>query len=147
MKLWFNLLCRDIERQFEFYRRLLGLPEAIASRSPIYRAIETEDFQFGFNAMAAYELLGIGERMPDAGGAPAPVVAYCTLMLSTPVAVDLACDAAPRLGGRVLKGPFATYYGQWQAVLCDPEDNVFRIATATLPAGVAKPPLPVPASA
>lgn len=146
MKLWFNLLCRDIERQFDFYRQLLDLPEAAASRSPIYRAIETGDFQFGFNAPAAYELLGIGERRPDAGAPPPSVIAYCTLMLATPAAVDRACEAAPGLGGRVLKGPFATYYGQWQAVLCDPEDNVFRVAAAGLPAGVRTPPLPVPSS-
>jgi len=147
MKLWFNLLCRDIERQFEFYRRLLDLPEAVASRSPIYRAIETRDFQFGFNATAAYGLLGIGDRAPAGGTGPAPVIAYATLMLPDPAAVDAACAAAPALGGRVVKGPFATYYGQWQAVLRDPEDNVFRVATASLPAGVSAPPLPAaPAS-
>lgn len=143
MKLWFNLLCQDIERQFEFYRHLLGLPEAVASRSPIYRAIETEDFQFGFNALAAYELLGLRERMPDPGsGKPAPVIAYATLMLPGPGAVDAACGAAPSLDGRVIKGPFATYYGQWQAVLADPEGNVFRVASASLPAGVVAPALP-----
>ena len=27
MKLWFNLLCRDIEAQMRFYQALLGLPE------------------------------------------------------------------------------------------------------------------------
>ena len=112
MKLWFNLLCRDIEVQFEFYRRLLDLPEAVASRSPIYRAIETEDFQFGFNAHAAYDLLGIGDRAPSAEHLPAPVIAYPTLMLDTPESVDAATRAAPMLGGRLVKGPFATYYGQ-----------------------------------
>ena len=35
MKLWFNLLCTDIEAQMQFYRALLGWPEAVASRSPI----------------------------------------------------------------------------------------------------------------
>ena len=35
MKLWFNLLCRDIEAQMRFYQALLGLPEAEASRSPM----------------------------------------------------------------------------------------------------------------
>ena len=146
MKLWFNLLCRDIERQFDFYRRLLDLPEAVASRSPIYRAIETEDFQFGFNATPAYELLGIGDRAPGPGPEPTPVIAYATLMLADPAAVDAACASAASLGGRVAKGPFATYYGQWQAVLCDPEGNVFRVAAASLPAGVSAPRLPaVPA--
>jgi predicted enzyme related to lactoylglutathione lyase len=144
MKLWFNLLCRDIEVQFEFYRRLLDLPEAVASRSPIYRAIETEDFQFGFNAHAAYALLGIGDRMPSANDLPAPAIAYPTLMLDTPELVDAATRAAPMLGGQQVKGPFATYYGQWQAVLADPEGNVFRVASIALPLGVQAPPFPVP---
>lgn len=142
MKLWFNLLCRDIEAQFAFYRQLLDVPEAVKSRSPIYRAIETEDFQFGFNAQAAYELLGIGDRKPEGDGGQ-PTIAYATLMLADPAAVDAACEAAQRLGGRVLKGPFATYYGQWQAVLADPEANVFRVASHTLPVGITAPPLPV----
>ena len=34
MKLWFNLMCADIDAQFTFYRDMLKLPEATASRSP-----------------------------------------------------------------------------------------------------------------
>ena len=44
------------------------------------------------------------------------------------------CEAAAA-GGRVLKAPYATYYGQWQAVLCDPEGHVFRLSTLSLPGG------------
>jgi len=141
MKLWFNLMCRDIEAQFAFYRAVFGLPEAEAARSPIYRAVETADFQFGFNdARAAYGLLGLDGRQPG-GETPRATVAYATLMLDTPAAVDAAVQAAQAQGGRVIKGPFATYYGQWQAVLADPEDNVFRIAAAGLPEGVTAPAL------
>ena len=32
MKLWFNLLCRDIQAQLDFYARLLRWPEAPAVR-------------------------------------------------------------------------------------------------------------------
>ena len=134
MKLWFNLLCRDIEAQMRFYQALLGLPEAEASRSPIYRALETPDFQFGFNAEPAYSLLGLTDRQP-AAGERVPVVAYATLMLDVPAAVDAAVQAAQSAGGRVVKAPYATYYGQWQAVLCDPEGNVFRLSTLSLPGG------------
>ncbi len=134
MKLWFNLLCRDIEAQMRFYQALLGLPEAEASRSPIYRALETADFQFGFNTHAAYALLNLADRQPPDGAAP-PVVAYATLMLDTPEALDRAVAQVPVLGGAVLKAPYATYYGQWQAVLGDPEGNVFRLSTLSLPDG------------
>ena len=141
MKLWFNLLCRDVQAQFDFYRAVLGLPEAKASRSPIYRALETPDFQFGFNAAPAYALLGLADRQP-AAGERVPVVAYATLMLDGPGAVDAAVQAAQHAGGRVVKAPYATYYGQWQAVLADPEDNIFSVSSIGLPAGIQAPALP-----
>ena len=141
MKLWFNLLCRDIEAQLRFYQALLDLPEAEASRSPIYRALETADFQFGFNdAKAARGLLALEDRQPPVDG-PRATTAYPTLMLDGPAEVDGAVARAIAGGGKVLKGPFATYYGQWQAVLADPEDNVFRLACSSLPPGVTAPAL------
>ena len=36
MRLWFNLLCQDIEAQLQFYQALLQLPEAPGTRSPPY---------------------------------------------------------------------------------------------------------------
>ncbi len=140
MKLWFNLLCRDVAAQFDFYRALLALPEAQQARSPIYRALETPDFQFGFNADPAYDLLGMGGRRPAADAAPT-TIAYATFMVDTPAMVDTAAARTRDLGGQVLMGPFATYYGQWQAVLADPEGNAFRVAAAVLPAGVSAPEL------
>lgn len=140
MKLWFNLLCRDIDSQIHFYKTLLGLPEALASQSPIYRALETPDFQFGFNAQPAYALLNLADRMP-ADGVAVPVVAYATLMLDTPDAVTAAAVRVTTLGGTVVKTPYATYYGQWQAVLADPEGNIFRLSAQGLPAGEQAPAL------
>lgn len=142
MKLWFNLMSRDIDAQCLFYRTVFGLPEAEAARSPIYRALETADFQLGFNdGRAAYGLLGLDGRQAPHTTAPRPTVAYATFMLPTPSAVDEAVQAVRIHGGQVLKAPFATYYGQWQAVLADPEDNVFRIATDSMPEGVSAPQL------
>jgi predicted enzyme related to lactoylglutathione lyase len=143
MKLWFNLFCRDIDAQFNFYRELLKLPEAAASHSPIYRALETPDFQFGFNAWAAYALLGMDERAPKATDAPPPVIAYTTLMVADPTEVDDAAKRVSELGGRVVKGPYPTYYGQWQVVLADPEANIFRLSAAALPENVVPPARPV----
>jgi predicted enzyme related to lactoylglutathione lyase len=136
MTMWFNLLCHDVQAQMDFYARLLGWPEAVHSRSPIYRALERDGVQFGFNAQPAYGLLGLAGRAPDARATP-PVTAYATFMLGSPEAVDAAVREAAAAGGRVLKAPYATYYGQWQAVLSDPEQHVFRVSTASLPPGVA----------
>lgn len=141
MKLWFNLLCQDIDAQLAFYQGVLNLPEAVASRSPIYRALETADFQFGFNAPAAYDLLQLADRAPAAGTSPVPVVAYATLMLDTPEAVGHAVARALDQGGTVVKAPYATYYGQWQVVLADPEGNIFRLSAHGLPIGVLAPAL------
>lgn len=141
MKLWFNLLCQDVETQMQFYRRLLGWQEAEQSRSPIYRALHSEGVQFGFNARPAYALLELAERAPPEQGT-APVTAYATFMLPTPAAVDEVAARVGSLGGRVLKMPYATYYGQWQAVLTDPEQHVFRVSAETLPDGARPAPAP-----
>ncbi|AZG17218.1 MULTISPECIES: VOC family protein [Cupriavidus] len=127
MKLWFNLLCRDIDAQLAFYQHVLDLPEAASSRSAIYCALETADFQFGFNAKPAYELLGLTSRQPIEG-VTAPTIAYATFMVETPSRVDAVADLIGSLGGTIVKAPFETYYGQWQTVLADPERNVFRVA-------------------
>lgn len=134
MKLWFNLFCRDIEAQLQFYQALLHLPEAAGTRSPIYRAVETEHFQLGFNAHGAYALLGLADRERSAGSAD-PVTGYATFMLASPDAVTAASAVAVQLGGHMVKPPYATYYGQWQAVLADPEDHVFRLSAFGLPDG------------
>ena len=39
MRLWFNLLCQDIEAQLQFYQALLQLPEAPGTRSAIYLSL------------------------------------------------------------------------------------------------------------
>ena len=136
MKLFVNLFCRNIEAQLAFYQALLGLPEAEHSRSPIYRAIETDSFQFGFHAPPAYGLLSLGDRTPQPQPQqPAPVTGYATFMLATPQDVDTAARRVVALGGRVIKPPYASYYHQWQAVLADPEDQVFRVSTSGLPDG------------
>lgn len=138
MKLFANLFCEDITTQLDFYTALLGLPEAIHSRSPIYRAIEAPGFQFGFHAAAAYALLGLADRA-QSGSDSGKVTAYVTFMLDSPADVQAGTERVAALGGQVIKPPYATYYGEWQAVLADPEGHVFRLSTIGLPAGVQAP--------
>jgi predicted enzyme related to lactoylglutathione lyase len=125
-----NVLSVDIDRQLAFYATLFGFAEIERSRSPIYRALDTGGSELGFNAPAARELLSL----PPAAAAPA-VDVFATFMLEAPEAVDSAAARAAEIGGRVVKPPFRTYYGQWQAVLADPEGHVFRVASLTLPPG------------
>lgn len=138
MKLLFNFFCRDIQAQLAFYQAILGLSESVHSRSPIYRAVEGEHFQFGFHAQQAYELLGLTARAPM-DLPPLPVTGYPTFMLGSIDEVNAIVAKVAALGGKLIQGPYPTYYSQWQAVLADPEDNVFRIAAQGLPPGVTVP--------
>ena len=133
MRVYFNLFCRDIEAQHAFYRALLGLPDLAHKRSALYCALDAGSTELGFNAAPAYELLSLAARQPPAG-APPPVTGYATFMLGTPAAVESAARATAALGGRVVTPPYATYYRERQAVLEDPEGNVFRVS-CELPAG------------
>jgi len=144
MKLYFSLFCSDIEAQLAFYLALLRMPEAVASRSPIYRSIQASSFEFGFHATPAYAVLGVADRAPAPTANStqiSPVTSYATFMLGSCREVDDLTAKATALGGRVIKAPYPTYYGQWQAVLADPENNMFRLSFQGLPEGVTAPKL------
>ncbi len=143
MTLDFSLFCYDMTAQVGFYQALLNLPEATSSRSPVYRCIQTSSFELGFHAAPAYALLGVADRMP----APSPVLSvtgYATFKLASSAEVDDLSLRAVKLGGRIIKPPYPTYYGQWQTVLADPENNMFRLSFQGLPEGVIAPELVLP---
>ena len=140
MKLYFSIFCNDIEAQLAFYLALLRMPEAAKSRSPIYRCIHASSFEFGFHAAPAYALLGVPDRTPTPDQI-SPTTSYATFMLSSCAEVNELTAKAAQLGGRIIKTPYPTYYGQWQAVLADPENNMFRLSFLGLPEGVKAPKL------
>jgi predicted enzyme related to lactoylglutathione lyase len=118
-----NLFCADPERLMAFYRDLLSLPENEAARSPIYRALRLGPAELGFNKTDAYALLNLGDRVPGDRG----VRAYATFALPATTDVDALAQHLVELGGKIVKAPYRTYYGAWQAVAEDPEGNVFRL--------------------
>ena len=131
----FSLFCEDIEACSLFFQRLLHWPEETAFRSPIYRALQAPNCTLGFHGDPATELLGLtrGALRPAAD----PVAGYPTLQVPGYADVDEIAGRVAALGGAVIKGPFATFYGQWQLVLADPEGHVVRIASmGPLPDGV-----------
>lgn len=140
MKLYYSLFCTSIHDQLAFYIELLGMPEGVAHRSPIYRCIQAPNFEFGFHAAPAYALLGVADRAP-APLQTSPVTSYATFMLGNCPEVDALSLKAAALGGCIIKPPYPTYYGQWQAVLADPENNMFRLSFQGLPKGVTAPKL------
>jgi predicted enzyme related to lactoylglutathione lyase len=123
---YINVFARDIEALSGFYAALFGFREIEGHRSPIYRCLDANGIELGFNATKAFELLALdARRFRD--DAPAPVSVYFTVELGSRAAVETAALRAERLGGRVVKAPYQTYYNAVQAVLEDPEGNVFRV--------------------
>jgi predicted enzyme related to lactoylglutathione lyase len=120
-----NLFAKDIDRLLFFYAALFGFAEIEERRTPIFRSLNAEGVELGFNASAAYELLGLVGR--EAQDTPA-VGAFFTIQMPRKDQIEEAAIRAVALGGNVIKGPFQTYYNAWQAVLADPEGNVFRVS-------------------
>ncbi|MBA1231885.1 glyoxalase [Pseudomonas viridiflava] len=117
-----NVFVQDIVRLSAFYSDLFGFPEIEAIRSPIFRGLDTGKSCIGFNALDAYELLGLGEFAGSTG---------CKFLLNIDVSeqaeVDRLVPLAVEQGATLIKAPYLTYYNWYQAVLLDPERNVFRI--------------------
>ncbi|WP_122583645.1 VOC family protein [Pseudomonas viridiflava] len=117
-----NVFAQDIIRLSTFYSELFGFPEIEAIRSPIFRGLDTGKSSIGFNALDAYVLLGLDEFAGSTG---------CKFLLNIDVSeqaeVDRLVPLAVEQGATLIKAPYLTYYNWYQAVLLDPERNVFRI--------------------
>ncbi|CAM3466517.1 glyoxalase [Pseudomonas floridensis] len=117
-----NVFAQDIVRLSTFYSNLFGFREIEAIRSPIFRGLDTGKTCIGFNAPDAYELLGLDAFAGSSG---------CKFLLNIDVAgrteVDRLVPLAVEQGATLIKAPYLTYYNWYQAVLLDPEQNVFRI--------------------
>ena len=119
-----NVFAKDIEAQNVFYRDLFGFKEIPEIRSPIFRGLDTGKSCIGFNALDAYELLHLDDYSDTQG---------CKFLLNIDVdskeEVDQYVPKAVASGATLIKEPYETYYHWYQAVLLDPEGNVFRINT------------------
>ena len=117
-----NVFARDIEALSGFYQRVFDFPEVEAIRSPIFVGLDAGTCCIGFNAPDAYELLHLAEYSDTAG---------CKFLLNidvdSPAEVDRMVPIAVEAGAPLIKPPYTTYYNWYQAVLMDPEGNVFRI--------------------
>lgn len=120
-----NIFAADIDALSQFYSKLLGFPLMPERSSPIYRCLDAGGgLEFGFNAPLAYELLGVAQRKPAHDGR---VNVYLTFEVGSVADVDGIAASAVALGGSIVKPPYDTYYNARQAVLEDPEGNVFRV--------------------
>jgi catechol 2,3-dioxygenase-like lactoylglutathione lyase family enzyme len=117
-----NVFARDVVALSGFYQRVFGFPEIESIRSPIFRGLDTGKSSLGFNAPEAYELLHLAEHADTRG-----VKFLLNIDVDSQAEVDAAVPVAVAAGATLIKPPYVTYYNWYQAVLLDPEGNVFRI--------------------
>jgi hypothetical protein len=117
-----NIFSRDIVALSGFYQRVFSFKEIEAIRSPIFRGLDTGKSCLGFNALDAYELLKLSEFSDTKG-----IKFLLNIDVDSQKDVDLMVPIAVQAGATLVKAPYLTYYNWYQAVLLDPEGNVFRI--------------------
>ena len=117
-----NVFARDVVALSGFYMKVFGFTEIEAIRSPIFRGLDTGKSSLGFNALDAYELLHLSEYSDTRG-----VKFLLNIDVDSKDEVDRMVPVALAAGATLIKPPYETYYHWYQAVLLDPEQNVFRI--------------------
>ena len=117
-----NVFARDVVALSGFYMRVFGFTEIETIRSPIFRGIDTGKTSIGFNALDAYELLHLSDYADTKG-----VKFLLNIDVDSKADVDRMVPVAVAAGATLIKPPYETYYHWYQAVLLDPEQNVFRI--------------------
>jgi predicted lactoylglutathione lyase len=117
-----NIFARDIVSLSGFYRQVFGFQEIAAIRSPIFVGLDTGSTCIGFNAQDAYALLNLAEHAQSVGAK-----FLLNIDVESTAEVDRLVPVAVAAGAHLCKPPYQTYYNWYQAVLLDPEQNVFRI--------------------
>lgn len=117
-----NIFAKNIIALSNFYMDVFGFTEIEAIRSPIFRGVATGKSAIGFNALDAYELLKLSDYADTKG-----IKFLLNIDVDTPEEVDRMVPVALSKGATLIKEPYKTYYNWYQAVLLDPEGNVFRI--------------------
>ena len=117
-----NIFARDIARLSKFYQQVFDFTEVRKYRSPIFRCLRAGGADLGFNAAPAYQLLDLEKYKKTSG-----VKIFINLEARSKREVDEPVKKAVKKGARIIKQPYVTPYNFYQAVLLDPEDNVFRI--------------------
>ncbi|MDB5807818.1 MAG: Glyoxalase/bleomycin resistance protein/dioxygenase [Betaproteobacteria bacterium] len=117
-----NVFARDVVALSGFYMKVFGFKEIEEIRSPIFRGLDTGKSSLGFNALDAYDLLKLSAYSDTRG-----VKFLLNIDVDSKEEVDSMVPVAVAAGATLIKAPYETYYHWYQAVLLDPEGNVFRI--------------------
>ena len=117
-----SVVSEEIVELSTFYANVFDLNELAELRTDVFRGLDLGGVVLGFSPPIVYELLKI-DAWADARGTKQ----YLTFEASSAAEVERLCGSAVDRGARLLHGPYETTYGSRQAVLADPEGNVFRI--------------------
>lgn len=121
-----SVLASDMVTLSAFYREVFDLPEVDSLTSEHFRGLQVGSTVLGFSAAStAYDLLELPR--PQAVSGRRPVYSFLTFEVEDDAAVAAHLERAVQRGAGVVQTPHRTYYGAWQAVARDPEENVFRI--------------------
>jgi len=119
-----TFLARDVAALAEFYVAGLGLEEVLSSRDERYREVRGGGCMIGF----ATETLRPAINLPELEAVGTRSIV--TFDVGSVAAVAPAVDRAVSAGADLVRAPLDTFFGQHQAVLRDPEGNVFRLSAA-----------------
>ena len=123
---YISFLTRDVQALPDFYKGLFELRELESSRSDRYRELVLGGLRLGFPYIDAYQMLDMTDQADPTG-----VRSMVTFAVQDAATVDRLAASAFDIGARIVKSPFATGFGQYLAVLLDPEGNGFRISCET----------------
>lgn len=115
----------DLKKLTEYYVAI-GLEEIESAHPEYYREVSAGGAKIGFAGQSAYESLGLIEEANPKG-----LRSILTFDVGTPEGVALAEGKAVAAGGELVKAGFQTVFGQFLAVVRDPEGNVFRLSAVT----------------
>jgi len=120
-----TFIANDVAALAQFYIDGLGLEEVESSRDHRYREVKAGGAMIGFAHAPARTMLELGEA-----GEPTGTRSLLTFDVGTTDAVQPAIETAVAAGATLVKPPYDSFFGQHQAVLRDPEGNVFRLSAA-----------------
>jgi catechol 2,3-dioxygenase-like lactoylglutathione lyase family enzyme len=122
---YLTFIARDVAALAQFYIDGLGLEEVEASRDHRYREVRAGGCMIGFAHEPAREMLHLAHEANPVG-----IRSLATFDVGSVAAVTPAVERAVAHGAMLVRPAFDSPFGQHQAVLRDPEGNVFRISAA-----------------
>jgi predicted enzyme related to lactoylglutathione lyase len=126
---WVNLFVRNLDDLPGFYSRVFGFPEIAHMRNAVFCGLDAGGSALGFMAPEVYSVLQLDEYSTPSGAG-----FLLNFEAGSQERVDELVAVAIAAGAQCVKAPYTTGYGWYQAVLLDPEQNVFRINHILCPA-------------